>query len=58
MKFRVGIPEVQICKEAEEQQVGLIVMGSRGLGPITGKILGSISNGVLKNSPCPVTIIP
>lgn len=58
MKFRTGIPEIQICKEAEEQQVRLIVMGSRGLGPITGKFLGSVSHGVLKNSPCPVTIVP
>jgi nucleotide-binding universal stress UspA family protein len=58
MKFRSGIPEIQIFREADEQGVRFIVIGSRGLGSITGKILGSVSQGVIKNSSCPVTVVP
>lgn len=55
--IRIGVPGVEICNEAKERGVEGIVMGSRGLGPIRGAILGSVSYSVLHNAPCPVTIV-
>ncbi len=57
-KYRVGTPEIEICKEADEKKVFCIVMGTRGLGPIIGKILGSVSYNVIQKANCPVTIVP
>ena len=47
-----------ICKRAKEQNVDLIVMGTRGLGAIRRTILGSVSDYVLHHSECPVSVIP
>ncbi|WP_284138976.1 universal stress protein [Virgibacillus sp. LDC-1] len=56
--IRIGIPKVEICSVAKEFKAHSIVMGSRGLGPIRGTVLGSVSYGVLHEAPCPVTIVP
>ena len=34
-----------------------IVMGARGLGPVRGALLGSVSQQVVQHSPLPVTIV-
>ena len=57
VKVRVGLAKVEICQEAEETKAELIVMGYRGLGAVAGVVLGSVSYGVLHESPCPVTIV-
>jgi len=67
-KMRVGDPREKICLEAradseegavcKDRGVRLIVMGSRGLNPLIGTVLGSVSMGVLHNAPCPITIVP
>lgn len=36
----------------------LLVVGSRGLGGFSGMLLGSVSQGVLHNVACPVTVVP
>jgi nucleotide-binding universal stress UspA family protein len=36
----------------------LLVCGSRGHGPLTGVILGSVSSGVLRKARCPVLVVP
>lgn len=56
--FRIGIPKVEICNLAKELDAYSIVMGSRGMGPVKGAVLGSVSLGVLQLAPCPVTIVP
>lgn len=68
VKLRVGDPREQICKEAQNDQpegeacktlgMRMIVMGSRGLNPILGSVLGSVTTGVLHKTPCPVVIVP
>lgn len=58
VKVRVGSPKKEILSEAKEQNVRCIAMGSRGMGAVRGAVLGSVSHGVLYESPCPVMVIP
>jgi nucleotide-binding universal stress UspA family protein len=43
----VGPPADQIVALAEQNNVGLILLGSRGLGPIKERLVGSVSHRVL-----------
>ncbi|MBM7662911.1 nucleotide-binding universal stress UspA family protein [Bacillus mesophilus] len=52
-----GNPALKIVRYAEEQNVDLIVMGSRGLGRIKEFFLGSVSHNVVQMAKCPVFII-
>jgi nucleotide-binding universal stress UspA family protein len=38
-------------------RAGLLVVGSRGLGPIRRLLLGSVGQAVLQHPPCPVAIV-
>lgn len=49
-------PAVAIARTAEELRCGLIVMGTRGLGPTTGLLLGSVAQGVLQRVRIPVAL--
>lgn len=46
-----------IVKTAVEEKFNLIVMGARGISRIREILLGSVSDGVLRNAPCPVLIV-
>jgi nucleotide-binding universal stress UspA family protein len=52
-----GRPSSTIVEQAEKNQVDLIVMGSRGIGGISGWILGSTSRRVVESCTKPVLII-
>lgn len=52
-----GDPGEKIVSRAVERDNGLIVMGARGLGLIQGMLIGSVTDAVLKSSPCPVLVI-
>lgn len=43
---------------AASQNVDLLIMGSRGLGPKRAVLLGSVSRKVTQRSACPVVILP
>ena len=43
---------------AAARHVDLLVMGSRGHGPVRAAILGSVSHSVSRQAPCPVVILP
>ena len=43
---------------AAARHVDLLVMGSRGRGPLRAAILGSVSHSVARKAPCPVLILP
>lgn len=53
-----GDPKIEITKLAKQKGAEAIVMGSRGLGPVKGAVLGSVSTGVLQLATCPVIIVP
>jgi nucleotide-binding universal stress UspA family protein len=52
-----GRPSATIVEEAEQRDVNLIMMGSRGLGGITGWLLGSTSRKVVDQCTKPILII-
>lgn len=52
-----GEPDKRIVSSSKEKDIDLIVMGARGLGYIKGMIIGSVTDAVLKSSPCPVLVI-
>ena len=43
---------------AVAQKADLIIVGTRGRGVWTGAVLGSVSQRLLHNPPCPVLVIP
>lgn len=43
---------IEMAHDAE-----LLVVGSRGRGAITGMLLGSVSEHVVRHAPCPVVVI-
>jgi nucleotide-binding universal stress UspA family protein len=52
-----GRPSNVIVEEAEKENVDLIVIGSRGLGGITGWILGSTSRHVVESCTRPILVV-
>jgi nucleotide-binding universal stress UspA family protein len=51
-----GSPGAALCDIAAERSARAIVMGSRGRGGLKRALLGSVSDYVVRNSPCPVVI--
>jgi nucleotide-binding universal stress UspA family protein len=51
-------PAGALDEAAVENQADLIVVGTRGRGPWVGSVLGSVSQRLLHNPPCPVLVIP
>lgn len=51
-----GDPADAICRYADEHAAAAIVLGSRGRGGIKRALLGSVSDHVVRNAPCPVII--
>lgn len=52
----VGRPAEMIAQRARAIEADLIVVGSRGRGPIAATVLGSVSSGVIDRAPCPVLV--
>jgi nucleotide-binding universal stress UspA family protein len=52
-----GPPAEAILDVANTRASDLIVMGSRGLGRLSGALLGSQSQKVVQHAPCPVLIV-
>lgn len=53
----LGEPHKEIISFAKQEDIDLIIIGARGLGLIKGMLLGSVTEAVLRSSPCPVMII-
>lgn len=55
---REGIPSFTICDVADELNVDLIVMGSKGLGFSEEDAKESVSHRAIDLAPCPILIVP
>lgn len=56
-QIETGTPAEAILTAAEKEKAGLIVMGSRGLGPVKELLLGSVSHRVVTHAPCPTLVV-
>lgn len=54
----VGAPAAAIVAEAQRRRVDLVVMGTRGLNPLRGMLLGSVAQRVAQASHVPVWLMP
>jgi nucleotide-binding universal stress UspA family protein len=52
----LGDPGAVLCAFAQGMHAGAIVIGSRGHGAIKRALLGSVSDYVVRNAPCPVVV--
>lgn len=52
-----GSPGSALVRECEED-VDLLVLGSRGYGPLARVLLGSVSRRAAQDAPCPVLVVP
>jgi nucleotide-binding universal stress UspA family protein len=52
-----GGPAGAILEQARDLGAGMIVLGSRGLSPLSGLLLGSVAHKVIQLAPCPVLVI-
>lgn len=48
----------KILHEAGEQHADLIIMGSHGHGALYDLLVGSVTQGVIKEARCPVLVVP
>ena len=55
--LRDGRPADEIATLAKELEAGLVVVGSRGAGPVKRLATGSVSEGVVSLAPCPVLVV-
>jgi len=53
-----GPTVAKILSEAERVGADLIVLGSHGHGAVYRTLLGSVSESVLRQATCPVTVVP
>lgn len=56
MKILHGDPATELIREAAEGDYDLVVAGSRGLGPFSARLLGSVTRKLVKAVPCPVVV--
>ena len=52
----LGDPVGELVKQSEDAD--LLVLGSRGYGPLRAVLLGGVSGRVMRKSACPVIIVP
>jgi nucleotide-binding universal stress UspA family protein len=55
--LRLGRPAEQIVDLSEDLGVGVVVVGSRGLGALKRSVLGSVSENVVRYAHCPVFVV-
>lgn len=53
-----GAAAASLVEVARRVEADLLVVGSHGKGPMKRLFLGSVSEGVLRQAPCPVLVVP
>ena len=53
-----GVDVAGIVHVAQQIHAGCIVMGTRGLTGLPRVLLGSVTDQVLRQAPCPVLVVP
>lgn len=53
----LGRPDAKIVRLAEEIGAGLVIVGSRGLGPLRRALMGSVSTSVVRHAHCSVLVV-
>lgn len=57
-KVDLGSPDKNIVDRAKTEGFDLIIMATRGKGGLSRLFLGSVTEKVIRNAPCPVLAIP
>nr|ATE50933.1 universal stress protein 27 [Salvia miltiorrhiza]AWR88476.1 universal stress protein 3 [Salvia miltiorrhiza] len=57
LKIYWGDAREKLVEAVDSIPLDCIVIGNRGLGKIKRVIMGSVSNFVVNNAPCPVTVV-
>jgi len=57
MQMEDGHPAAEIARVADEGGYDLIVAGSRGRNAVGELLLGSVSQAVVRQAPCPVLVV-
>jgi nucleotide-binding universal stress UspA family protein len=55
--YLTGLPVAQILKLAEHEHIDLIVLGSHGRSGFSRLLMGSVAEGVVRDSTCPVLVV-
>jgi nucleotide-binding universal stress UspA family protein len=55
--LRVGQADKEVVRISDELDVGMIVLGSRGLGAVRRALMGSVSDSVVRHAHCPVFVV-
>lgn len=58
MRCDIGDPAERLATIAAEQPSAIIVVGSRGHGPLRSALLGSVSTRLCASAPVPVVVVP
>ena len=58
VRVEVGDPATELIALAEAEDAELIVVASRGLGVAKAALLGGVSSALMRESPCPVVVVP
>lgn len=56
-EFIVGNPADELVSYAKEKGIDLVVMGTHGRTGLNRLLMGSVAEGVVRRSPCPVLTI-